>query len=91
MTGKVKRYDPSKRGSFQISLDFYDWELSIVIGSLRATRKDHSQLEKPSKGYVTYLKRLEEKFSKALGKVLRAEFQDLKVAETKPLETHQNK
>jgi len=34
---------------------------------------------------VTFLKRLEEKFSRALGAVLKAEFRDLKLGETKPL------
>lgn len=82
---KLKRYDASKRGSFQISMDFYDWELSVVIGSLRATRKDHEHQEKPNKAYGTNLRHLEAKFSKALGAVLKAEFRDLKLGETKPL------
>jgi len=85
MSKRLKRYDKTKRGSFQISLDLYDWELSVVIGALRAARKDHEKLDKPSKGYLTYLKRLEAKFSKALGDVLKAEFRDLKLSETKPL------
>ncbi len=82
---RLKRYNQSKRGSFQISLDFFDWELSVIIGSLRATRKEHERLEKPSKAYLTFLKRLEEKFSRALGDVLKAEFKDLKITCTKTL------
>jgi len=82
---RLKRYDSSKRGSFQISLDFFDWELSIIIGSLRSTRKEYEQSENPSKAYLTFLRRLEDKFSKALGDVLKAEFRDLKLGETKPL------
>jgi len=85
MSKRLKRYDETKRGSFQISLDFYDWELSIIIGALRAVRKDHEKLDKQSKAYITFLKRLEEKFSEALGEVLKAEFRDLKLGETKPL------
>ncbi len=77
---RLKRYNQSKRGSFQISLDFFDWELSVIIGSLRATRKEHERLEKPSKAYLTFLKRLEEKLSRALGDVLKAE---IKVSESK--------
>lgn len=91
MTSRLKRYDASKKGSFHISLTFYDWELSIVIGSLRATRLEHSQRENPSKAYITYLERLEDKFSKALGQVLKAEFRDLKLGETTTLDDHDQK
>jgi len=79
--GRLKRYNPNKRGSFAISLDFFDWELSTIIGALRAFRKDHQG----NKAYEAFLRKLEGKFSRALGEVLRAEFRDLKVAETKPL------
>ena len=82
---RLKCYNPEKRGSFQISLDFFDWELSVIIGSLRSTRKEHEQSENPSKAYIAFLKRLEDKFSRALGDVLKAEFRDLKLGEIKPL------
>jgi len=88
MSSRLKRYDESKRGSFQINLDFYDWELSTVIGSLRATRLEHARREKPSQAYLSYLEKLEDKFSEALGQVLKAEFRDLKLGETKPLSEH---
>jgi len=83
---RLKRYNVEKRGSFQISLDFFDWELSVTIGALRSTRKEYERSENPSKAYLTFLRRLEDKFSRALGELLRAEFRDLKIAETKPLE-----
>lgn len=79
---RLKRYDKSKRGSFQISINFFDWELSSVIGALRAFRKD----KRGNKAYQSFLARLEDKFGEALGDVLKAEFRDLKVAETKSLE-----
>ena len=80
---KLKRYNPNKRGSFAIEVEFFDWELSTLIGALRAFRKDHEG--KGNKAYVSFLKRLENKLSQALGKLLKAEFRDLKVSETKPL------
>jgi len=80
---KLKRYNPDKRGSFAIEVEFFDWELSTLIGALRAFRKNHES--KGNKAYVSFLKRLENKLSRALGKLLKAEFRDLKVADTKPL------
>jgi len=82
---RLKRYNADKKGSFQISLDFFDWELSVIIGALRSTRKEYEQSGKPSKAYITFLKRLEDKFSKALGDVLKAEFRDIEIGETRPL------
>lgn len=79
---KLRRYDSDKRGSFEVSMWFYDWELSTVIGALRAFQKDHQK----NRAYVSFLSSLEDRFSKALGKVLKSEFRDLKVAKTKPLE-----
>jgi len=78
---KLKRYDPSKRGSFQIDMSFFDWELSSVIGALRAFQKDHVG----NRAYQAFLRRLEQRFSEALGTLLKTEFRDLKVGETKPL------
>jgi len=80
---RLKRYNPDKRGSFAVEVEFFDWELSTLIGALRAFRKDHEG--KGNKAYVSFLKRLEDKLSEALGKVLKAEFRDLKLGETKPL------
>ena len=80
---RLKRYNPDKRGSFAIEVEFFDWELSTLIGALRAFRKDHEG--KGNKAYVGFLNRLEKKLSKALGIVLKAEFRDLNVADTKPL------
>jgi len=80
---RLKRYNPDKRGSFAVEVEFFDWELSTLIGALRAFRKDHA--DKGNKSYVGFLNRLEGKLSKALGKVLKAEFRDLQLAETKPL------
>lgn len=80
-TTKLRRYDTAKRGSFEVSMWFYDWELSTVIGSLRAFQKDHEK----NRAYASFLGSLEDRFSKALGKVLKAEFRDLKLGETKPL------
>jgi len=76
---RLERYNSEKRGSFKISLDFYDWELSIMIGALRSTRK--AREGRAGKPYLTYLSRLEKKLSSALGQVLKAEFRDLKLRE----------
>jgi len=70
----IDRYDVTKRGSFQVSLTFYDWELSILIGLIREKRKALSL----SKNYATYLDNLDKKLSRALGMVLKTEFKDLK-------------
>jgi len=75
--GRLSRYNRDKKGSFKISLEFYDWELSITIGALRAVRR--AREGKCGKAYLTYLAKLERKFSEALGQVLRAEFRDLKL------------
>lgn len=77
----LKRYNPDKRGSFQISVDFYDWELSVMVGALRSFGTKHKQ----NKAFATFLGNLEDKCGKALGKILKAEFKDIKVGETKPL------
>ena len=66
-------------------MDFFDWELSVTIGALRSVRKEYERSENPSKAYLTFLRRLEDKFSRALGEVLKAEFRDLKLGNTKPL------
>ena len=80
---RLKRYNPNKRGSFAIEVEFFDWELSSLIGALRAFRKDHES--QGNKAYVSFLKRLERKLSKALGEVLKAEFRDLRLQGIKPL------
>ena len=80
---RLKRYNPNKRGSFTIEVEFFDWELSSLIGALRAFHKDHES--KGNKAYVSFLKRLERKLSKALGEVLKAEFRDLRLQGIKPL------
>jgi hypothetical protein len=77
---RVKRYDPDKRGSFTIEVEFFDWELSSLIGALRSFRREHEL--KRNKAYATFLTRLEDKLSKALGSLLRAEFRDLVAEET---------
>ena len=76
----IRRYNDKKRGSFQTDLSFYDWELSITIGAIRRTREAYLNNGGDNKGYLTYLSKLEQKFSKALGDVLKAEFTDLKEA-----------
>jgi len=73
---RLKRYNPNKRGSFAIEIDFFDWELSTLIGALRTFRRNHEN--RGNKAYVSFLRRLENKLSEALGTVLKAEFQDLK-------------
>ena len=83
---RVRRYNPERRGSFCISLDFFDWELSVLIGCLRSTRKEYEQGENPSKAYITFLKRLENKLSRALGDLLKVELKDISLGEVKPLE-----
>jgi len=77
---KLKRYNSDKRGSFTIEVEFFDWELSSLIGALRAFRKEHQQ--RGNKAYTTFLTRLEDKLSKALGSLLRVEFRDLVAEET---------
>ena len=32
---RLERYNPNKRGSFQIQLNFYDWELAILIKAIK--------------------------------------------------------
>lgn len=78
---QLRRYDPSKRGSFEISMWFFDWELSTLIGALRAFQKGHQK----NKAYSAFLRGLEDRFSQALGKVLKAEFRDLKLEGTRSL------
>jgi hypothetical protein len=80
---KVRRYNSNKRGSFTIEVEFFDWELSSLIGALRAFRKEHEA--KGNKAYTTFLMKLEDKLSKALGELLKVEFRDIKAAEVKPL------
>ena len=71
---RLERYNPNKRGSFQIHLPFYDWELSILIGAIRTVKKQQNR-----KTYSVFLERLENKLSRALSKVLKTEFRDLKL------------
>jgi len=80
---KVKRYNSDKRGSFTIEVEFFDWELSSLIGALRAYRKDHAL--KGNRAYTTFLYHLEDKLSEALGELLKVEFRDIRSAETQPL------
>ena len=80
---RVKRYNPDKRGSFIIEIEFFDWELSSLIGALRLFRKEHEA--KGNRAYSSFLSRLESKLSVALGQLLKTEFRDLKTAEVKPL------
>lgn len=76
---KLSRYNPKKRGSFQISLSFYDWELSVTIGAIRKAIKIAEK--RNQKGHTSYLRKLEKKYGDALGQVLKAEFRDLKLKE----------
>ena len=72
---RLKRYNPNKRGSFVISVELFDWELSSIIGALRVFRKEHES--RGNKAYAAFLKRTENKLSKALGILLKAEFRDI--------------
>lgn len=78
---RIKRYNKGKAGSFQISLEFFDWELSIVIGALRAQRKE-AEANGMSRAYITFLKKLENKFSNALSALLKVELKDIKIFES---------
>ena len=80
---KLRRYNAHKRGSFEVNLWFYDYELSGIIGALRLAQKHHEKLN--HKAYVSWLNRLENKISKALGFVLKAELKDLKLNGEKQL------
>lgn len=70
----LSRYNPNKRGSFQIQLNFYDWELAILIKAIKLLKSQTNR-----KAYSTTLNNLQNKLSKALGKVLKVEFRDLKL------------
>ena len=83
MKVRVRRYNSDKRGSFTIQVEFFDWELSSLIGALRAFRKEHQQ--RGNKAYTTFLTKLEDKLSEALGELLKVEFRDIKMGEIKPL------
>jgi len=73
----LSRYNSGKRGSFQVTLSFYDWELSITIGAIRSARV--MAREKGKRAYLNYLSKLEKKYSDALSTVLKAELSDLKL------------
>jgi len=80
---KFRRYNHDKRGSHEVNLWFYDHEISGIIGALRLARKQHENLN--HKAYVTWLKRLENKMSRALGAILKVELKDLKLTTEKEL------
>lgn len=80
---KFRRYNQNKRGSHEVSLWFYDHELSGIIGALRIAQKHHEK--QGHKAYVTWLKRLEKKISKALGALLKVELKDLKLTTEREL------
>jgi len=73
---KFRRYNKTKRGSFEVNVWFFDHELSAIIGALRLAQKHHQQ--KNNKAYVSFLKSLEKKMSKTLGELLKKELDDLK-------------
>jgi len=70
----LSRYNPNKRGSFQIQLNFYDWELAILIKAIKLLKSQTNR-----KAYSTTLNNLQNKLSKALGKLLKVEIRDLKL------------
>ena len=72
---RLERYNPNKRGSFKIIMEFYDWELAVMIRAIR----EYKQKWTERKAYSTWLENLEQKLSKALGKTLKAELRDLKL------------
>ena len=80
---KLRRYNNNKRGSFEVNLWFYDHELSGIIGALRLAQKHHK--ERNHKAYVSHLKNMETKISKALSLVLKVELKDLKLNGEKEL------
>jgi len=82
---KLSRYNEEKRGSFKIALEFNDWELSITIGCVSKAIKEWGEIERANpndkkvKAHLSYLRKLRQKYSRALGQVLKAEFRDLKL------------
>jgi len=78
---KLRRYHGDRRGSFQIRLWLCDWELSTIVGALRLFRKHH----RGNKAYSSRIQRLENKFSIALGRLLKVELRDLKLRKNKAL------
>lgn len=73
-TEKLRRYDDSKKGSYQTELSFFDWELSSLIGAIRVAKEKH----KGNRAYSTFLNGLEARLSKALSEVLKTQQKDLK-------------
>jgi len=80
---KYRRYNANKRGSHEIQIWFYDHEVSGLIGAIRIAKQHHEKLN--HKQYVTWLTRLENKMSKALGSLLKVELKDLKLTTEKEL------
>jgi hypothetical protein len=72
--GKVERYNTEKKGSFQIEIQNFDWELSIIIGAL----KYYLENKKLPKGTKSFVQNLINNYGKALSKLLKVELNDLK-------------
>lgn len=73
---RVERYNAEKRGSFKVALEFYDWELAVLVRAVREYKRKFQE----RRAYSTWLENLERKLSRGLGKVLRVEIRDLKLA-----------
>jgi len=72
--GRVERYNKEKKGSFQIEIKNFDWELSIIIGAL----KFYLSNKNLPKGTKKFVKKLISSYGKALSKLLKYELNDLK-------------
>jgi len=75
--GRTRRYNHKKRGSHAVQVWMTDWECSITIGAIKYYMK-HKKLPKGVQVFVE--KYLRTGFGEALGAVLKAEFNDLKLA-----------
>lgn len=71
----TRRYNSAKKASYEVRVWLTDWECSMTISALKHYAKTY-QLPKGTKGFIE--KHLQKGFSKALGKVLKSEFRDLK-------------
>ena len=70
----TRRYNSKKKASYEVRVWLTDWECSMTISALKHYTKTY-QLPKGTKGFVE--KHLKAGFSKALGTVLKAEFNDI--------------
>lgn len=70
----TRRYNSKKKASYEVRVWLTDWECSMTISALKHYVKTYN-LPKGTKGFVE--KHLKAGFSKALGAVLKAEFNDI--------------